>query len=47
MALDITKKRLEIMEATLLKSAQIEIQDLKANSQTGTKVTLKLPIQYV
>ncbi len=47
MALDITKKRLEIMEATLLKSAQIEIQEQKENNQTGTKVTLKLPVQYV
>lgn len=42
MALEITKKRLEIMEATLSKSAQIEI-----NEDNGTKVTLKLPVQYI
>ncbi|WP_338409946.1 helix-turn-helix domain-containing protein [uncultured Flavobacterium sp.] len=47
MALDITKKRLEIMEATILQSAEIEMEELNENNQTGTKVTLKLPIQYV
>lgn len=48
MALAITKKRLEIMEATLLKSAQIEIQEEEENNEiTGTKVTLRLPVQYI
>lgn len=47
MALDITKKRLQIMESTTSKSAQIEITDLHHGSETGTRVTLKLPIQYI
>ncbi|WP_309640888.1 tetratricopeptide repeat protein [Flavobacterium sp.] len=48
MALEITKKRLEIMEATTLKSAQIEIQELTNNNEViGTKVILRLPIQYI
>lgn len=47
MALEITKKRLEIMESTTSKSAQIDIEDLNPNGQTGTKVTLRLPIQYI
>ena len=45
MALEITRKRLEIMESTTLKSAEIEITPLE--HQTGTKVTLRLPIQYI
>ena len=45
MALEITKKRLEIMESTTLKSAQIEIAPLE--NKTGTRVTLRLPIQYI
>lgn len=48
MALEITKKRLEIMEATISKSAQIEIKETEQNGAiSGTKVTLKLPIQYI
>ena len=48
MALEITKKRLEIMEATISKSAQIEIKELEENNiVVGTKVTLRLPIQYI
>jgi tetratricopeptide (TPR) repeat protein len=48
MALEITKKRLEIMEATISKSAQIEIRELEENNiVTGTKVTLRLPKQYI
>ncbi|MBL0012922.1 MAG: tetratricopeptide repeat protein [Flavobacterium sp.] len=48
MALEITKKRLEIMEATTLKSAQIDIQELTNDKEViGTKVTLRLPIQYI
>jgi tetratricopeptide (TPR) repeat protein len=42
MALEITKKRLEIMEATISKSAQIDIKE-----DNGTIVTLRLPIQYI
>lgn len=48
MALEITKKRLEIMEATISKSAQIDISETQQNGTvTGTKVTLRLPIQYI
>lgn len=47
MALDITKKRLQIMESTTSKSAQIEVSDLHHGQQTGTRVTLKLPTQYI
>ncbi len=48
MALEITKKRLEIMEATISKSAQIDIQEIEDKGEiTGTRVTLRLPIQYI
>ncbi|MGL2967495.1 tetratricopeptide repeat-containing sensor histidine kinase [Flavobacterium sp. XGLA_31] len=48
MALEITKKRLEIMEATISKSAQIDIQEIEIDHEiAGTKVTLRLPIQYI
>ncbi len=48
MALEITKKRLEIMEATISKSAQIDIRELEENNKVvGTRVTLRLPIQYI
>lgn len=48
MALDITKKRLEMMEAYTSKKAKVEIEELNENgSITGTKVVLKLPIQYI
>ncbi|MBS7787439.1 tetratricopeptide repeat protein [Flavobacterium sp. CYK-55] len=48
MALEITKKRLEIMESITSKSAQIEIEELNNEHQkAGTRVTLRLPIQYI
>ncbi|MFN8275488.1 MAG: tetratricopeptide repeat protein [Flavobacteriaceae bacterium] len=48
MALEITKKRLEIMESITSKSAQIEIEELENEQQkAGTRVTLRLPIQYI
>lgn len=48
MALEITKKRLKIMESITSKSAKIEIIELNsAQQKTGTKVTLFLPIQYI
>lgn len=48
MALEITKKRLKIMESITSKSAKIEIIELSsAQQKTGTKVTLLLPIQYI
>ncbi|MFT3793990.1 tetratricopeptide repeat protein [Flavobacterium sp.] len=45
MALEITRKRLEIMESTTSKSAQIDIAERE--NQSGTRVTLRLPIQYI
>ena len=48
MALEITKKRLQIMEETTAQLANIEIIELKENKQSaGTKVILRLPIQYI
>jgi len=48
MAMEITKKRLKIMESTTSKAAQIDIEALDNHpSKTGTKVTLRLPIQYI
>ncbi|MCG2611313.1 tetratricopeptide repeat protein [Flavobacterium sp. SM15] len=48
MALDITKKRLEMMQAYTSKKAKVEIEELNDNgSISGTKVVLKLPIQYI
>ncbi len=48
MALEITKKRLEIMEATTNKSSNVQINEIKENNQIGgTEVILRLPIQYI
>jgi tetratricopeptide (TPR) repeat protein len=48
MALEITRKRLEIMETATSRPAQIEIADLyDGKGQTGTRVTLRLPLQYM
>lgn len=48
MALDITRKRLEMMEAYTSKKAKVEIEELKENGEIqGTKVVLNLPIQYI
>ena len=48
MALEITKKRLEMMETATSKSAQIDIKDVENyNEILGTCVTLRLPIQYM
>jgi len=48
MALEITRKRLEIMESTTSKAAHIDIADREETEyQPGTKVTLRLPIQYI
>lgn len=47
MALDITRKRLDIMETTTSKSAQIEITDRKQENKNGTRVKLRLPVQYI
>ena len=48
MALDITRKRLEMMEAYTSKTANVNIKEIIENGKvTGTKVVLKLPIQYI
>ncbi len=48
MALDITKKRLEMMEASTSRKANVEIKEIKNDKGEilGTKVVLNLPIQY-
>ena len=48
MALDIIKKRLEMITASTSKKATIAIEELTDSSKvTGTKVTLQLPLRYV
>lgn len=49
MALDITKKRLEMMEAYTSRSSKVEIKELigEGGEPAGTKVVLSLPIQYI
>jgi len=49
MALDITKKRLEMMEASTAQKANVEIKEIKneLGEIQGTKVVLNLPIQYI
>ena len=48
MALQITKKRLEMMEATTTQSASVTIEEIlnSNNEAKGTKVVISLPIQY-
>lgn len=49
MALDITKKRLEMIESTTKQKTEFKIEEVKNNPEeiSGTKVTLHLPIQYI
>ncbi|WP_284651776.1 tetratricopeptide repeat-containing sensor histidine kinase [Flavobacterium terrisoli] len=49
MALDITKKRLEMIESTTKQKTEFKIEEIKNNPEEvlGTKVTLHLPIQYI
>lgn len=49
MALDITKKRLDMMEASTSRKANVEIKEIKdeKGKVLGTKVVLNLPIQYI
>jgi hypothetical protein len=49
MALDITKKRLEMIESTTKQKTEFTIEEVKNNNgeTQGTKVTLHLPIQYI
>ncbi|MAZ73661.1 MAG: hypothetical protein CMC70_11010 [Flavobacteriaceae bacterium] len=47
MALDIIKKRLEMISEATGKQASIEIEEMtKGNEITGTKIKLQLPLQY-
>ena len=48
MALDITKKRLEMMEETTSKKSKVSIEEMQENGKIlGTKAMLVLPLQYV
>ena len=48
MALDIIKKRLEMIESATKKKADFRIEELKNNEEIiGTKVVLNLPMQYL
>ncbi len=49
MALEITKKRLEMMENTTSKKSEVKIEELKDTNGNpcGTKVELNLPLQYL
>jgi sensor histidine kinase YesM len=49
MALDITKKRLEMIATATSKKAELTIEELypESNGLKGTKVTLCLPLQYI
>ncbi|WP_264520792.1 tetratricopeptide repeat protein [Flavobacterium sp. N1994] len=48
MALDITKKRLEMMEETTSKKSKVTIEEIQENGKVlGTRVTLVLPLQYL
>ena len=48
MALDITKKRLEMIETSTTKKAKVEILEIKNEKDEvlGTRVVLNLPVQY-
>lgn len=49
MALDITRKRLEMIESTTKQKTEFSIEEIKnTNGEViGTKVTLHLPVQYI
>lgn len=48
MALDITRKRLEIMEDATSKKAEVTIEEMNENGEIkGTKVVLSLPLQFL
>ncbi|HEX8563170.1 MAG TPA: tetratricopeptide repeat protein [Flavobacterium sp.] len=49
MALDITRKRLEMMEASTSRKAKVDINEIRNSEDaiTGTTVVLKLPVQYI
>ncbi len=49
MALDITKKRLQMIASSTSKKAEVAIDDMtiENDGSKGTKVTLHLPLQYI
>jgi tetratricopeptide (TPR) repeat protein len=49
MALDITRKRLQMMEAVTTKTSQVEIEELHdaTGAVSGTRVVLTLPVQFI
>jgi pentatricopeptide repeat protein len=48
MALDITKKRMQMIASSTNQKADFSIEEIKNNNQViGTKVILNLPIQYI
>jgi tetratricopeptide (TPR) repeat protein len=48
MAMDITKKRLEMVEAATAQEAKVTIEELEEKGEIkGTKVTVVLPLQYL
>jgi len=48
MAVDIIKRRLEVIASSTKKEANISLEEMKEDTKIlGTKVTLKLPIQYI
>ncbi len=48
MALDITKKRLQMIESVTNQKADFSIEEIKKNNEViGTRVILSLPIQYL
>jgi hypothetical protein len=48
MALEITRKRLEVIQAFTSKTSKVEIKDVfdAAGILNGTRIVLNLPIQY-
>ncbi|NHM06482.1 tetratricopeptide repeat protein [Flavobacterium sp. CYK-4] len=49
MALDITKKRLQMISTSTAKKAEVNIEEMttETDDSKGTKVTLHLPLQYI
>jgi hypothetical protein len=48
MALEITRKRLEVIQAFTSKTSKVEITEMQDESgdTAGTRIILNLPIQY-
>jgi hypothetical protein len=48
MALDITKKRMQMIASSTNQKTDFSIEELKNNKEViGTKVVLHLPLQYI